>query len=682
MYTLSTLPGDDVRQIMWRFSDRFDLQMVVQSARQIARGTVATLVAEGARHTHEWTEHKAQLLEAFDQSGLTSLFMDPHQGGFIEGPKNLALALVAFELSWVDGGSATCSLASNLALAPIHEKGTREQRDFYMHRATPPQPGEDREIWRGAFALTEPLPYVGVDTGVLVGKVRVDEWKDGEEPMLHVEKRGRFITNMDFAHFVTAAVDSADERIQGSCMITLQADDPGSFDRGAPTLKMCHQLSSTRDPIITVKVPASRIIGGYEIKDGVIVPKYSHSEIIGAVFHRTRIPVGLMTTAKLLSAVEPVIRYQRSRFRGGDASGPGSPKFEMGLQQKEDAQQRLVDIWAMGEAGASLGFGAARMADTFDPVEKQKEALLEEQGCTGPRKQMAALKKKQTETLEYVDLLFADPADKAANQARLDELEADTLVRFSYLDAVLGVTIPATKVWNTGSGANTLREAISLMGGYGITEDCPGFLMYKWADSQLEATYEGPEAVQRMHLTVTMGNPVFLAVLGKWADKLDASDRPGAAALDAAIRAWLWAYEFLDSAKDAEGKKLLHRKRQGVTFPLADALCWLVAAASLFDDVDALIENGPMNPTVAEGLEGLVGFYTDLAFVQAARAAGEAGRILAELVYGYGAQADTSAFAALRAEIDANLAGARLAKDRAGEALTQVMIPEALDYPM
>lgn len=46
MYTLRTLPGDDVRQIMWRFADRFDLQMSVQSARSIARSTVAKLVAE------------------------------------------------------------------------------------------------------------------------------------------------------------------------------------------------------------------------------------------------------------------------------------------------------------------------------------------------------------------------------------------------------------------------------------------------------------------------------------------------------------------------------------------------------------------------------------------------------------------------------------------------------------
>ena len=70
---------------------------------------------------------------------------------------------------------------------------------------------------------------------------------------------------------------------------------------------------------------------------------------------------------------------------------------------------------------------------------------------------------------------------------------------------------PATKLWNTGHGANMMREAVSLMGGYGITEDCPGFLANKWMDAQLEATYEGPEAVQRRQLTVTMTSELFLA---------------------------------------------------------------------------------------------------------------------------------------------------------------------------
>ena len=359
---MSTLPGDDVRQIMWRYSDRYDFQMAVQSARALARGLVARLVADGMRNTHEWNDRKAELLTAFDQTGLTTIFMDPEEGGFIAGPKNLALALVAFELSWVDGGAATCSLASNLALSPIHEKGTPEQKKDYMSRCVPPQPGEDREVWRGAFALTEPLPYVGVDTGVVSGKMRVVEWKDGEEPILQVDKRGRFITNMDFANFVTAAVDSDDDRIKGSCMVILDENDPGIFDRGAPTLKMVHQLSSTRDPILSLKVPASRIIGGYTVKDGVIIPNFNHGEVIEAVFRRTRVPVGLMSSVKLLSAVEPIIRYQRTRFRGGAANAPGSPRYDLGLQQKEDSLQRLADVWATGEAGHISRFCRGQVA--------------------------------------------------------------------------------------------------------------------------------------------------------------------------------------------------------------------------------------------------------------------------------------------------------------------------------
>jgi alkylation response protein AidB-like acyl-CoA dehydrogenase len=340
--TLKTLPGDDVRQIMWRYQDRYDVQMLIQSSRSVARGIVARLVADGARNTHEWTPAKAALLKAFDDAGITTCFMDPHQGGFIEGPKNLVLSLVAFELSWVDAGAATCSLAGNLALSPIHERGTPEQRDSYMARCVPPPPGEQKAVARGAFSLTEPLPYVGVETGLLSGKVRIAEWVDGQEPMLQVEKRARFITNMGFANFTTAAVDTDDPRIKSSCLIILEETDPGTFDRGAPTKKMVHQLSSTNDPVFNLKVPASRIIGGYTVKDGVLVPNYSHGEIIEAVFRRTRVGVGVMTAAKLLSAVEPIIRYQRSRFRGGATVQPGTPRFEMGLQQKEDCLQRLL----------------------------------------------------------------------------------------------------------------------------------------------------------------------------------------------------------------------------------------------------------------------------------------------------------------------------------------------------
>jgi alkylation response protein AidB-like acyl-CoA dehydrogenase len=357
---LQTLPSDAARQIQWRFADRYDLQMLVQSARSVARGPVARLVASGGRNSHDWTAGKAELLDAFDKAGITAVFMAPEHGGFIAGPKNLALALVAFELAWVDGGAATASLAGCLALAPIHERGTPEQQTRYMQLAAPPQAGEDRKPCRGAFCLTEPIPYVGVDTGMLNGKISVAEWKEGEEPVLQVEKRGRFITNIAFANFVTAAVDSGDERIKGSCMVILEEGDPGIFDRGTPTRKLVHQLSSTGDPIFRLRIPASRIVGGYDVKDGVIVPHFKHSEVIEAVFRRTRVTVGVMTSAKLLSAVEPIIRYQRGRFRGAETATPGSVRYELGLQARQDTLHRLVDIWATGEASASLGFAAAR----------------------------------------------------------------------------------------------------------------------------------------------------------------------------------------------------------------------------------------------------------------------------------------------------------------------------------
>ena len=721
---------------MWRFADRYDLHMMVQSARAVARGPVARAVANGERNTHDWTPAKNDLLKAFDDAGITSAFMDPGEGGYIEGPKNLALALLAFELAWVDAGAATASLAGNLGLSPIHERGTPEQKAYYMSRAVPAKPGEGRKPWRYAFALTEPIPFVGVETGMLAGKVRVAEWKDGQEPLLQVDKRGRFITNMGYANVVTAAVDTDDPRIKSSCMIILEETDPGVFDRGTPTKKLVHQLSSTHDPVFNLKVPASRIIGGYSVKDGVIIPNYSHSDIIEAVFRRTRVTVALMTSAKLLSAIEPVILYHRRRFRGGEGA-PGTPRYELGIQQKEDALHRLVDIWATGEASASLGFEAARLFDVLDPLEKQKDQWFAEKKLTGrgATKELAAKKK---DALELLQIKSRPVGEQDLERAK--ELEADPLVQFVSYDALANVLCPACKLWNTGHGATMMREAVSLMGGYGVTEDCPGFLGQKWMDAQLEATYEGPEAVQRLQLSITMANELFLAQFQQWILDMRrlASERPGTGActLASAMQLWRWTLNHVQTATDATGAKLYHKTRQGVTFPLADALCWLLAARQFILDVVELEARGPVNPALAEGLPGTLDFFSDLCHVQSARAAGEVSRISAELVHGYNrhpAWDETSChacycaaeleslegiipgidgsarsysdvseegeahplkagpcvkftgleeFVRLRAKLDGCLTGCRLAKDRAAEALTKVMTREALDYPV
>jgi alkylation response protein AidB-like acyl-CoA dehydrogenase len=322
----------------------------------------------------------------------------------------------------------------------------------------------------------------------------------------------------------------------------------------------------------------------------------------------------------------------------------------------------------------------------------------------------------------------------------LEALSADALVQFALLDSQANVFCPACKLWNTGHGANMMREAVSLMGGYGVTEDCPGFLGQKWMDAQLEATYEGPEAVQRLQLSITMNNELFLAQFQQWIEDLRrlAALRPGTGActLATAMQLWLWTLKHIQTATDADGAKLYHKSRQGVTFPLADALCWLLAARQFILDLIELEEKGLANPALAEGLPGFTNFFADLCHTQCARAGGEVGRICAEIVYGFNRHpawdeaslnacycaeeleslegiipgidgsargcadvkepgaarpakagpcvkfANSQSFTRLRVKLDSCLTGARLAKDRAAESLTKVMVPEALDYPV
>jgi alkylation response protein AidB-like acyl-CoA dehydrogenase len=407
------------------------------------------------------------------------------------------------------------------------------------------------------------------------------------------------------------------------------------------------------------------------------------------------------------------------------------------LQQKEDVLHRLVDIWAAGEASASLGFEAARLFDVLDPLEKQKDQLLAERKLTG-RAALKELAAKQKDALELLQITSQSVGEREFK--RQEELESDLLVQFVKLDSLASVLCPACKLWNTGHGATMMREAVSLMGGYGVTEDCPGFLGQKWMDAQLEATYEGPEAVQRLQLSITMTNELFLAQFRQWILEMRriASDRPdtGACTLASAMQLWFWTLSHVQNAKDADGVRLYHKSRQGVTFPLADALCWLLAARQFILDVIELETKGAANPALADGLAGTVDFFMDLCHVQNARAAGEVSRICAELVHGYNrhpAWDETSShvcycaaelesleglipgiegsaracsdvfeagkehplkagpcvnfvgletFTRLRAKLDGCLTGCRLAKDRAAEALTKVMTREALDYPV
>ncbi len=145
--------------------------------------------------------------------------------------------------------------------------------------------------------------------------------------------------------------------------------------------------------------------------------------------------------------------------------------------------------------------------------------------------------------------------------------------------------------------------------------------------------------MQRRQLSLTMTNEVFLAQFEHWIREMRGigATKPGTGActLASAMTLWLWTLHHLQKATDADGAKLYKSSRQGVTFPLADALCWLLAARFQILDVLELEARGGSGTDLHETAPGFVRFFTDLCHVQSAHAAGEVGRITAELVYGY-----------------------------------------------
>ena len=386
--------------------------------------------------------------------------------------------------------------------------------------------------------------------------------------MLQVDKRGRFITNMDFANVVTAAVDSADPRIKGSCMVILEETDPGHVrSRRAHQEARAPALLHARSGLQSAACPPAALSAATPSRTASSFPTISHSEIIEAVFRRTRVTVGLMTSAKLLSAVEPIIRYQRSRFRGGEAARPGTPRYDLGLQTKEDVLHRLVDIWATGEASASLGFAAARLFDVLDPLEKEKDGFLAaEQGLTG-RARLQGAGQDLTRRHSNGSRFSAKPDGPSRQRAVCRAGPAIRWCNIVILDALANVLCPACKLWNTGHGATMMREAVSLMGGYGVTEDCPGFLAQKWMDAQLEATYEGPEAVQRRQLSITMTNELFLAQF----NAVDSGDARASRPQQPGNRGLHPGHSHAALALDAQSPAESHRRRRGETLSIRAA---------------------------------------------------------------------------------------------------------------
>ena len=560
---------DEVHGTMWRLSGRDDLTELTRSARQIARQVVEPLAASLGRSDHSWTDEKARLLRVLDDGGLTSIVANSG------GASALPLAASLWELAWIDGGAAVCALSGALAQMVVRDFGTPEQRASYV------SPDVRRH---GALCLTEPLPGAGSDATMVDGRIGIAEWKPGEQAVLEVEKRGRFTSHMDFADFAIAAVDSRDARLRGSCLVILEPGDAGIFDRGTSIRKLGHQLSSTTNPTFRLRVPAERILGGYSTEGDIIVPKYNHRELLAPAFRRTRAVMALVTASKMLSVLAPVIACYRAYDKGESDLGP------------------VVDLWATGEAAASLGFSAARLSDDLDRF-----------GAGSP------------------------------------SLEKQT-----------AVICPAAKLFSTMRAAEMLRIAANIVGKDRTFEAGSGFVGRKLIDAQLESVYFGPEAAQRREIAVFMTDPTFLAEFEAWTLAIrQVEGLPGAIALAAAMELWSWTLGHLRHAKDSCGLPVFRDVRQTVTFPAADALSWLLAARALVLDVLAL-------KTVEDGLMEFYIDLTTVFSAQAAGSVAQVCTELLfgcdpQFVHG---TETCNEFTILRTKLYESLAGAMLARKR------------------
>jgi glutaryl-CoA dehydrogenase len=137
-------------------------RMIRDTAHNYARGKLMPRVLEANRHEKFDTKIMREM-------GELGLFGSTIKGYGCAGASHVAYGLIAREIEWVDSGyRSAMSVQSSLVMHPIHEFGTKEQKEKYL-----PKLATGELI--GCFGLTE--PDVGSDPGGM--KTRAKKTKNG-----------------------------------------------------------------------------------------------------------------------------------------------------------------------------------------------------------------------------------------------------------------------------------------------------------------------------------------------------------------------------------------------------------------------------------------------------------------------------------------------------------------------
>jgi hypothetical protein len=152
----------------------------------------------------------------------------------------------------------------------------------------------------------------------------------------------------------------------GGCLILAEPSDEaeGLFDRGQPVRTLGHRLSSVTSPAFRLRVPASRILGGYTSEDGRLVPRIGYRQALEPALGRCRPVVALMTAGKILATMESVLAHGLADLAPAlPIRAATEPIRAATVRERLPLPLPLVDAWAAAEAAAALALEAARMSD-------------------------------------------------------------------------------------------------------------------------------------------------------------------------------------------------------------------------------------------------------------------------------------------------------------------------------
>lgn len=298
-----------------------------QMIREFAEKEVAPLAAE----IDEQERFPKETVEKMAKLGLMGIPVPVEYGG--AGGDNIMYSIAVEELSRVCATTGVIlSAHTSLALAPIMEHGTEEQKRKYAPKLAS---GE----WIGAFGLTEP------NAGTDASAQQTTAVLEGDEYVLNGNKI--FITNAGYADlYIIIAMTDKSQGTRGISAFIVETTTPG-FSVGKKEAKLGIRGSSTAELIMTnCRIPKENLLGKVGGGFGVAMKTLDGG----------RIGIASQALGIAQGAMDETIKYTRER-----------KQFGKSISQFQNTQFQMADLHTKVEASRLLVRSAAFKKDTKQP---------------------------------------------------------------------------------------------------------------------------------------------------------------------------------------------------------------------------------------------------------------------------------------------------------------------------